>query len=90
MYFQKSKKKRQRSVSVHLPKEGAGGGNFVRGKYLRCFLVVTLLLASFRSFHLQSCAKSFSSSKKEKSMGEPVLGRDETTGCCCTRSEQTS
>ena len=48
MYFQKSKKKRQRSVSVHLPKEGAGGGNSVRAKYLLCFLVVTLLLVSAR------------------------------------------
>ena len=48
MYFQKSKKKRQRSVSVYLPKEGAVGGNSVKGKYLGCFLVLTLLLVSAR------------------------------------------
>ena len=81
MYFQKSKKKRQRSVSVHLLKEGAGGGNSVKGKYLRCLLLLTLLLVSAR-FPTIVREQSFSDSEKENSMGEPVLDREKATSCC--------
>ena len=66
MYFQKSKKKRQRSVSVHLPKEGAGGGNSVRGKYLRCFLVVTLLLISARFTYNRAPRVSLAAKKRNR------------------------
>ena len=66
MYFQKSKKKRQRSVSVHLPKERAGGGNSVRGKYLRCFLVVTLLLVSARFTYNRAPRVSLAAKKRSR------------------------